>query len=813
MNLRNLNQKNIIFPAFIAAAALLFFAPVFIGGKTFYPFDNLLYSLPWSCLAPGYDPANRLIGDAVNDFYSSHSFIKHCFENMVMPFWNPLSFCGASAGNHTYTSPVFFILFYLLPICTAHDVLLFIHLAASGIFTYFYLRRIGLLEFGALFGAAAWMFNAYIMVWFEVEYLPVMGAMLPAALLFIDNCLRKPTLLSWLGIVISIALAAGASYAQSLYYHLIFIGVYFLYRVWACGKRNWKFIFKQSLLFTLAVLTAFILVFNFFVLHSMLYQDGQRGTMNYQEIFDKGAKVLPDYLITMIYPDFFGNPAFKTFMTPNTPGKNLYNNYSELCIYGGVLTFFLVVTAAVHLRRRGYILFYLSSALAVLFMAMGSFLYYPLTLLPGLNFANPSRILYIFGFAYAMLAAIGMDIIHKNEYGSRKCLLAIWTLIFAGAAAIGLSANTCILYRNTLEFNWHHFNEKTYAVLQEYLSLYSYAVLHPLILILLSFVLLCVVIFMKNTYLRKVCLLLMVILTMYDLGTFALTYNTASPRELEYPETPAIKFLKTDNTLFRYMALNYNGIFMDNLLVPYNIEDIGGYASVFPRRYAEYIFISQHPPDTPLPKSFSHRIFLNNCISPLLDLINTKYLLLPPSAGVNNKQFRKVYDKEIRIYENLNAFPRIFFVPEYLYCATRAEALEKLRSFSSENFRKTVILEDMPTSADRPPYALPVNYSIDIKTYKPGTIVFSADINTSGFLVIGNSYNKWWTARIDGHEEKILRANYIMQALPVKAGQHKIELVYKPYLMIAGVYISVLGWLIVIGILLWCVIKRKKTEI
>ncbi|OGV55706.1 MAG: hypothetical protein A2017_03230 [Lentisphaerae bacterium GWF2_44_16] len=800
MRLKNIQISGAIALAVICVSAFLFFFPVFFSGKTFYPFDNLLYSLPWKNLVPGYTPLNMLINDAINDFYISHKFMKYCYEHNILPFWNNFLFCGNLAGTHTYTSPVFFVLFYIFPVTYAHDILLFIHLIATGAFTYFYLRQIGLKGPASLLGAVAWMFNGYAMTWFEVEYLPVMSGLLAASLLFIERWLVRKTLLSWLGIVISIALTVGASYANSLYFQLIFTGVYFLYRAFVgempgITLQKVKSFFRTALLFGLALLTAFLLSLNFFVLHLEHYRENQRGEIRYEELSDRYAKVYPEYLITMLYPDFFGNPAFKFILTPAEKDKNPYNNYSELCIYSGVLSVFLAAAAIIYARRRRHVTFYGICALVILLMAMGSPLYYPLwRFLPGLDFANPTRCLYIFGFCVSMLAALGMDVLDRRENISRKMLAGVWFFILAVAVALAVSAQFRCVVNFVLSCRY---NAEPFEKAKAYLSLSSYSIFHPLVLVIISFFLLLIVLFMKNSKTRQFFLFLISIPLIYDLMSFSMNFNSLIPREMEYPSTPAIEFLKRDKALFRCMT--FNGIVMDNALLPFNIEDIGGYSSVFSRRYADYIFISQMTPGTTLPGKYNYYIIFKNWKSPLLDIINMKYVLLPKAADIGDDKFKLVYDGEMRIFENKGAFDRIFFVPEYLFCASKNDTLKHLRNFSAEDFRRRVILEDMPLPPGKTSYP-DLGCDIVVQSYMPGHIVFSANAGADGFLVISDGYDSAWKAEIDGKEEKILRANYIMKALRISPGAHRIELHYRPWPLIIGIYISVAGWILILAL-------------
>ena len=64
--------------------------------------------------------------------------------------------------------------------------------------------------------------------------------------------------------------------------------------------------------------------------------------------------------------------------------------------------------------------------------------------------------------------------------------------------------------------------------------------------------------------------------------------------------------------------------------------------------------------------------------------------------------FTLVYDREVKIYENRNRFPRFFFVTEHSVAPTAESAFSDVARRSREELRRSVILETTP-----PPFPLP----------------------------------------------------------------------------------------------------------
>jgi len=59
-----------------------------------------------------------------------------------------------------------------------------------------------------------------------------------------------------------------------------------------------------------------------------------------------------------------------------------------------------------------------------------------------------------------------------------------------------------------------------------------------------------------------------------------------------------------------------------------------------------------------------------------------------------------------------------------------------------------------------------------------------------GFLVLSDSHDPGWRARLDGEPVEILRANWAFRAVPVPAGRHVVELCYAPASFRRGVALA-----------------------
>ncbi len=109
------------------------------------------------------------------------------------------------------------------------------------------------------------------------------------------------------------------------------------------------------------------------------------------------------------------------------------------------------------------------------------------------------------------------------------------------------------------------------------------------------------------------------------------------------------------------------------------------------------------------------------------------------------------------------------------------------------------------------------NNSVELISYdNPGHLIYESKTDNDGLIVFSEVYYKTWQATIDGVNQPLLRANYILRALPVTKGRHIIELkcvdqlflTTHLYSLIASI-IAVIALLIATAIIVYHHIKKN----
>ena len=98
----------------------------------------------------------------------------------------------------------------------------------------------------------------------------------------------------------------------------------------------------------------------------------------------------------------------------------------------------------------------------------------------------------------------------------------------------------------------------------------------------------------------------------------------------------------------------------------------------------------------------------------------------------------------------------------------------------------------------------------------PGNIIYVSSSPEPKMAIFSEVYYKTWKAYIDGKEVTPIRANYILRALPIPAGEHTIEFKCVDELMIKShrwsTYMSILVGIVILGLAGFGIYRKVKKE-
>ena len=79
---------------------------------------------------------------------------------------------------------------------------------------------------------------------------------------------------------------------------------------------------------------------------------------------------------------------------------------------------------------------------------------------------------------------------------------------------------------------------------------------------------------------------------------------------------------------------------------------------------------------------------------------------------------------------------------------------------------------------------------------------FDCETSADGLLIIASTWYPGVTATVDGEPVEVLRANVAFCATPLPAGRHRVELIYRPHGLAAGLAVTGLS-LLALVVWLW----------
>ena len=152
-------------------------------------------------------------------------------------------------------------------------------------------------------------------------------------------------------------------------------------------------------------------------------------------------------------------------------------------------------------------------------------------------------------------------------------------------------------------------------------------------------------------------------------------------------------------------------------------------------------------------------------------------------------------DGAVKLLRNSNAKLRAYVVHDARVVRDEQATLEALARGEIDS---TVYLDE-DVLFQRP---APVggDDSVTLTSDRPNEVIVDASLGSPGFLVLSDSYYPGWKVYVDGKEEKLLKADFMLRAVQLSDGRHQIRFSYEPLSYIAGMALSVLGLVLVVTI-------------
>lgn len=232
-----------------------------------------------------------------------------------------------------------------------------------------------------------------------------------------------------------------------------------------------------------------------------------------------------------------------------------------------------------------------------------------------------------------------------------------------------------------------------------------------------------------------------------------------------------------------YRVLNLTSNTFNDAMTSYYHKSVGGYHAAKMKRYQDLI-----------ERHISH----NNMS--VLNMLNTRYVIVPSKDK-----------KEQIVQRNPGALGNAWFVKGIKMVNNPDEEINSLAAFNPGDTaivdkRFSDYLKNNFTPADS-------TSKILLTDYKPNHLTYQSNSSSEHLAVFSEIYyndHKGWKAYLDGKPTEHIRANYVLRAMLVPEGEHKIEFKFEPRAYYAGEKIALMSSVILLLGFLFFIYREMK---
>jgi hypothetical protein len=771
-------QAIVIFALMI----VVFFYPL-LHGRVLSQADVIYFYTPWTAVKPQdlLAPSNPVLGDQTREFLTFFKIARESLQRGEAPLWNPYIMAGTPLLANSQSALLFPLNwpFYFLPLYLGFTVSALLKMFIASLATYAFARKISLSHAAAIMAGTAYTFSIFNV--FSLNHpLTNVTIFFPLLLLLAEKIKDSPTLSSMaiLGLTVGIQLLGG--HVEIAFHVAVAVTLFFLFRLIE-HRKDRRALFLRLKTFVGGYTTGFFLAG--VLLLPFLEFLSQSAT--WQVRSDKNIFSLdPVGLISLILSDFFITKEWPSWVSI----------YHSLSLYAGICPLVLSLVSLAFLRERMTVFFAGLSLFALLIVFRVPPFFSLLTSLPLFKQA-PNYYMAIFHIlSVSLLGGMGLDLMIAADKDDvlraklRKFLIgASFILPLLATGLISLVIKTSFL--SPIMKGMENLSAPAFVHI-----LYQIGsnLARSMFFVGFTFILLAAACLVR--WPKGLLGALAVVITFVDLFIAGSGWNPAIPvRWAKPPLPPVVHFLRQDKEVYRVVGIG--SVMTPNLATFCSLQDIRGYDVPVADRYHTFFQKALKGKAEwwiyDLPK-------LSDGSLDFLSLMNVKYILSVESLP---RPLKLVYDKEVKIYENPDAFPRAFLAHKMEIVEDGRVALERVMALVAELKRVVVIEESVPKFVAALPLSekeKAVQERVQIVEYRARQVKVDVETSSPGFLILGDTYFPGWKAFVDGKRVPVYRADYLFKAVAVERGNHRVVFLYQPLSFQIGLGLAVISGAIIL---------------
>ena len=694
-------------------------------------------------------PADKIVGgnDLANMFRIWLDYARSVVRSGRLPLWNPYLFSGVSFISDP--QPALFYpptwLALVMPATRALGLILVLHVWWAAVGAVGWLRAEGSSWWGALAGAAVFAFSGYSFARVQAGHIGLLttGAWLPWGLWAL-RVLASRRASAWRTLALGAAcvgMSLLAGHIATFIYVALMLTVHALYLAWRAGRGGATRLLAQATVMGGAGMA--LAAVQLLPLFQLLLSSTRLSVPDYE--FASRFSWPVGYLLTLLIPNFFGEPVRTGYW-----GEGVYD---ELIFYIGVLPLLLSWVAW---RVRGRTRFWAAVSAVALLVAFGSYgmvhrvLF---RLLPIFSIMRaPARAGFLFTCSAAALVALALTKLERSNEAERRRLLAPISQPLVGGVLVSV---TVVVAAGYLLFAW---GRDSNPAAGRFWHLAGQVATFGFFFALSAAWLRAWLPAEFSRWLLPLAFGL-ILLDLWTLGA-GLVQLAPTPPSAYW----RIVSQHTDASAGRVLPWGLN-IFEQNGALPFRVRSVFGYNPLEDQAYNDF---GSAVPD---PRARAY------------DLLNVAYVVATAPLELADDDTLSLLVKEsgVFIYQRSTAMPRVWIASE-LEPVAEGELLARVNDPTFDPRRTALVAP-----------------GVDCQTGTPGAVYIAhgaenelkAEVDSGGGLVVfSERFAPGWEATIDGELAPLLRVDGILRGICVPAGEHVIQLSYRPPSLVWGAGIT-----------------------
>ena len=417
------------------------------------------------------------------------------------------------------------------------------------------------------------------------------------------------------------------------------------------------------------------------------------------------------------------------------------------------------------------------------------------------KFRAPSSILVVVELLFPLIAIIGLYRFFNDEKLTEEYKQKI--LIYVSGTVLGITLLLILFGKSILGFSTS--NETSYLppylldyIVGERFNMFRIDAIKAVIYVAITFLML--YFSLKKKISQNIALIVIGVVSLFDLWTVNKRYlNNDNFVDKTFAQTPFItensdyligkagnsellndllsrvNMNKTLETIAEKDKTHYR--IFNQLLGPFNETNtsyykssVGGYHAVKLRRYDDLINHYFYADDS----------VKSSQIPQILNLLNTKYVV----GG-------KLEEPQVQINPEANG--NAWLVSDIKFVNTPNEEIDEIGNINSK--KTAVVSVDDKKYFEGKTLAADSTAFIDLTKYQANELEFKTQSKTPQLAVFSEIYYpKGWKMFVDEKEVTYIKADYLLRAVYVPAGNHNIRMIFEPKVIAKGKVISLIAF-------------------